>query len=139
MPDVHVVAPNLAPGDAIAQDALGMVRALREHGYPAFLYSDEIDPTFGEASESLDDYEARAGNSSEDVLIYHHAVGWQPGLELYRRSRNRRILKFHNITPPDFYEGIRQEYVNSCSCRLAQSRELVPYPAERWLGASNFN
>jgi hypothetical protein len=43
--------------------------------------------------------------SPNDVLIYHHSRGWDPGLELIRSLRCRRVIRYHNVTPPQFFDG----------------------------------
>jgi glycosyltransferase involved in cell wall biosynthesis len=127
------------PANAVAQDALGMVRALRSAGLEAHLYAEHCDPSLREYVSELSDYQAGPCRSGADVLIYHHAVGWQPGLDLYRCTSNRRILKFHNVTPAKFYEGINAEYVNSCLHGAIHTRELLRVPTDLFLADSPFN
>jgi glycosyltransferase involved in cell wall biosynthesis len=139
MPKVHIVAPNIVPGDAIAQDALGMLYALRRNGHEAYLYASEYARSLEHVGSSLGEYHSRASAEADDILIYHHAIGWDPGLHLYRQSRNARIVKFHNVTPPHFFEGIHQDFVASCHYGIEQSRELAVSSADLWLADSEFN
>jgi glycosyltransferase involved in cell wall biosynthesis len=139
MPSFHVLAPNITEADAVAQDALGMVRALRAAGYEACLYADHCESAVTESVRDLSDYQDGPARSASDVLVYHHAVGWQPGLDLYRSTRNRRILKFHNVTPARFFEGIDAEYVNSCLHGDLHTKVLLAVPTDLFLADSPFN
>jgi glycosyltransferase involved in cell wall biosynthesis len=38
----------------------------------------------------------------DDILLYHYSVHYQPALDLLRSLNCRRMLKYHNITPPEF-------------------------------------
>jgi glycosyltransferase involved in cell wall biosynthesis len=139
MPRFHIVTPNIVAGDAIAQDALGMLHALRKNRCEAYLYAEEYDRDLRNTGGSLEDYETEASHVSEDILIYHHAVGWRPGAALFKESRNHRILKFHNITPASFFEGINQEYANSCTEGVLQTQSLLECSIDLCLADSLFN
>jgi len=45
-------------------------------------------------------------DSPAAVLIYHHSVGWEPGFALVHTLKCRRVLRYHNVTPPEFFKGI---------------------------------
>jgi glycosyltransferase involved in cell wall biosynthesis len=139
MPRIHIITPNVLVGDAIAQDAVGMLRVLRKYGLEAYLYAEEYCPALRHLGGLLDDYEADASRSADDILIYHHAVGWRTGVDLFRRSQNRRVLKYHNITPSEYFREINQEYANSCVEGALHTRELLACRPELALADSSFN
>jgi glycosyltransferase involved in cell wall biosynthesis len=116
-----------------------MVQALRRQRQQAYLYADEIDPELQHLGEPVARYVAEASARADDVLIYHHCVAWRRGVELYTRTRNRRVLKYHNVTPAGFYEGIHPDYVASCAEGAAQTKELAGIPAALYLGDSGYN
>jgi glycosyltransferase involved in cell wall biosynthesis len=135
----HIVTPNLTPGDAVSQDALGMAKALRRRGFEACIYANHRDPTMRQQGEPLRRYRAGPATHSEDVLIYHHCVSWHEGVELYTETRNRRVLKHHNITPAHYYQGLDAEYHTLCRLGAEQTRELAAMPAALHLADSAFN
>jgi glycosyltransferase involved in cell wall biosynthesis len=139
MSSIHVVVPNLTPGDAVSQDALGMAGVLDGLGCDVHLYANEIDAAFSDLAKPLSVYEDGPTEIPDDVLIYHHAVGWRRGVHLYASTRNHRVLKYHNVTPARFFDGINAEYVNSCVEGAEQTRELVGIPTVVYLGDSNYN
>lgn len=135
----HIVTPNLTPGDGVSQDALGMARALRRRGFEASVYANHRDRALRHLGEPLRRYRAGPSTHSEDVLIYHHCVSWHEGAELYAETRNRRVLKYHNITPAAYYEGLDAEYHALCTLGVEQTRELAAVPAALYLADSDFN
>jgi glycosyltransferase involved in cell wall biosynthesis len=139
MPRIHVLTPNLTPDDAVAQDALGMARVLRGRGQDVRLYADAIDPGWHDLGEPLDVYELGPSACPDDLLIYHHALGWQRGGAVYAGSRNQRVLKYHNVTPAAFYEGLHPDFTRVCAAGVAQTRELARLPAALWLADSDYS
>jgi glycosyltransferase involved in cell wall biosynthesis len=87
----------------------------------------------------LDEYACGPAQSRDNVVIYHHAVGWQQGVDLYTSTRNQRVLKFHNVTPATFYEGINAEYVSSCLHGELHTKEILKLPTSLFLADSGFN
>jgi len=139
MASFHVVAPSIMPADAVSHDALGMVKALRAAGGEAYLYAENCHPSLAAQVHEISQYEAGPIRRPNDTLIYHHAVGWHPGVDLCRTTLNRRIVKFHNVTPPGFYEGINPEYVGSCLHGALHTAELLRLPTAFFLADSSFN
>ena len=139
MPRFHVVTPNLTPGDAVSQDAVGMTLALKSQGHDASLYASELDESPVHLGEHIDVYEDGPAQCADDVLIYHHCVAWERGVDLYKSSQNRRILKYHNVTPPSFYEGLHPDYVAACAAGRAHTEELLRVRADLYLSDSDFN
>jgi glycosyltransferase involved in cell wall biosynthesis len=135
----HIVTPNLTPGDAVSQDALGMAQALRRRGFQAWIYANYRDPILQHLGEPLCRYRAGPMTHSEDVLIYHHCVSWHEGAEFYTETRNRRVLKHHNVTPANYYEGLDAEYHLLCQLGAEQTRQLAAVPAVLYLADSDFN
>lgn len=119
--------PTLTAGDAVGNDALGMAHALRGRGYDVdfFAWTSRIDEqvrTFRELPQVLRD--------PDDVLIYHHSIGCEDAVRAVERGRFRTAVKYHNVTPPEFFadnprvaagcvEGLRQV------ARLARTRAHI--------------
>lgn len=53
------------------------------------------------------------GDNSEDLLIYHYSI-YSPNLDLYESSRNRKLVIYHNITPPEFFHGYDATLEDHC-------------------------
>ena len=133
---IAVLAPGLIPHDAVSNDALGMAAALRRLGHEVGLYAPHargVDETV-HAPDTLERW-----LSSRDVVVYHYCVGWDFPLALLRRIRARRIVRYHNITPPEFFEGWSQGYVSACTDGRAQLDAFAALDCELYLGDSPYN
>jgi glycosyltransferase involved in cell wall biosynthesis len=77
--------------------------------------------------------------SRDDVVLYHYCVGWDFPLALFRRTRARRVLRYHNITPPEFFTEWSPGYVSACAEGRAQIDAFAALDCELYLGDSPFN
>jgi glycosyltransferase involved in cell wall biosynthesis len=76
--------------------------------------------------------------SPEDVLIYHHSIGWDSGVDIVKAINCRKIIKYHNVTPPTFY-GIGAQHQRLCQKGRSQLRSIVVCEPDLYLAASLYN
>ena len=134
---IAILVPSLAPYDAVSNDTLGMTAALRAAGHEVQLFA-PIAKGIDETVEPPDAIE-RWLRSPDDVVIYHYCVGWDFPLALFRRTSARRVLRYHNITPPEFFTGWSDAYVNACAEGRKQLDHYAALGCELYLGDSPFN
>ena len=111
---------SLLPGDAVGNDTLAIQRALLEQGYETEIY-------FGSATEKTNSLGKPWDNLSlkkDDVLLYHHATGSDMCYKL-EKFPCRKILLYHNITPPEFFEGISKGTQRATQAGLRCTRYLA--------------
>jgi glycosyltransferase involved in cell wall biosynthesis len=135
---IHLLTPCIAPGDAVSNDLLGMRRWFRRRGIEAHAYAGRCHEDLRHQVRRLRAYE-RHLEGGDDLLIYHHSVGWPAGMALYERSRNRKIVRYHNVTPPGFYRPYNPRHVAACIRGNKDTRRLVHSRPELLLAASAFN
>jgi glycosyltransferase involved in cell wall biosynthesis len=135
----HILTPALDFGDAVSNDALGMRNALREAGFWAEIYAEHINAERLEEAKPLSQYARDGARNHQDCLIYHHSFYWEAGEKLYRDTANKRILKYHNITPAEFFAPYSNLYATWSNDGRAQTNRLVSEGAELFLGDSAFN
>ena len=137
MTRVAILTPTLISADAVSNDVLVMQRVLRERGHEVALFADNTNFTNGEVRPGL------AAKSylrdPKDVLIYHHSIGWSPGVEVMKTTSSRKIVKYHNVTPPEFFEGISEDHENLCRNGRSQLKDIVASQPDLYLAASAFN
>ncbi|HKV39431.1 MAG TPA: glycosyltransferase [Blastocatellia bacterium] len=136
MAHVAILTPSLTSGDAVSNDVLGMQAALQARGHHAAVFSDWVVPAegakhIGEIGELLSDPSA--------LLIYHHAVGWDAGYKLLSEALCKRVVKYHNVTPPEFFEGINDLYKQTCEKGIRQLTRVVSLGCDVYLSDSEFN
>jgi glycosyltransferase involved in cell wall biosynthesis len=84
-------------GDATGDAALALAGRLRASGYPAGVFAPSIDAALGERVEPLEDLPA---GDAGDTAILHFNVPSPLG-ELLASRPGRRLIVYHNLTPPE--------------------------------------
>jgi glycosyltransferase involved in cell wall biosynthesis len=127
---VGIIIPTLADGDAVGHDAIGMAKHIRGRGIPVSFFVTRS--TSAEPTHLIDDLPA-AFTSPDDVLIYHHSIGFEPGVRAIERlPARRKAVKYHNVTPPQFFKGLNAEVSRACVDGIAQVKRLADTPAKIW-------
>ena len=134
---IAVLVPGLAPHDAVSNDTLGMAAALRRLGHEVALFAPHARGV-DEPVHRPDAIEAWL-RSPDDVVLYHYCVGWDFALALFERTRARRVLRYHNITPPAFFADWSAGYVAACEEGRAQLDRYAALGCELYLGCSPYN
>ncbi len=93
---------GFAEGDAISQEARRIQELAQQAGFASDIFCphDRIAPGMTQACRVLSDY---TGNS-QDVLLYHYGLA-SPAGQVYETSQATRLLRYHNITPAEHFEG----------------------------------
>ena len=131
---IHQMGSVLGYGDAITNHIATLDRQLVEWGFSARLYAASVEGARIARAELDTAY--TASDNPDDILIYHYSA-YCDNYQLFRRSRNRKILIYHNITPSHFYQPF-DPYLEAI-CR--EGREVLPLLRECDLafGVSEFN
>ncbi len=126
---------RLEPGDAISNQAVSMHELFRSWGIDSRLYSFDMDE-YGRAFAEYDIKYRGFMNEKDDLLIYHFGI-YCDNHRYFLESSNRKVLIYHNITPPEFYEPFYPVAVRLCR----MGRELMPLlkDCDLALGDSDYN
>jgi len=136
LPRIALLTPTLSTADAISNDISGMHEVLKKSGYDARLF----------ANENLTSHDVSpAGKikdflvSPNDILIYHYSMGWNIGLRLLQELKCRKVLKYHNITPPEFFVGFSTDYEHVCRSGRQQIKDIARANCDLYLSDSEYN
>ena len=132
-----LLLPVFASRDAIGADVLGMFNCLNAHGVETRIFCegrDDVDTKTYPVSELL-----RFAGGPDDLVIYHYSIGWPQAIEILRRARGFRVVRYHNITPADFFEGIRRSTSPPAAAAAPKSQPLATLGCELYLAISPFN
>jgi glycosyltransferase involved in cell wall biosynthesis len=134
--EVHQIVAALSPGDAVCNEALAFQRLLRARGYVSEIYAGILAPemtTLGHPfSEYPEDAEARGA-----ISIFHFAIG-NPVVQGVLRRTEPLILRYHNVTPHEFFLGFNGHLVGLCYHGARSLPEFVPRTTLA-LAVSEFN
>lgn len=128
------ILPVLAYGDAIGNDTVALRDALLEAGYKTEIYAEVID---GRLPQGTARQVEELTVDKDDVLLYHLSTCSDLNYKLEQYDCKRMIL-YHNITPPVFFKGINREVEKNCEDGLAGARHLAQ-KVEYALADSEYN
>jgi glycosyltransferase involved in cell wall biosynthesis len=137
MTRIAILSPSLTTADAVGNDVLQMFDVLTRNGHDVRLFCESHSLSHTAVSDV-----ARIEKflkSPADVLIYHHSRGWEPGVELMRRLGCRRVIRYHNITPAQFFVGFSQTDQEICERGRQELNELIALSCDLYLPASAFS
>lgn len=134
-PAVHQMLPDFSYGDAIGNDVLAIRKTLRAWGYDSEIYAQHVHPRLTLEYRPYQEY--AAVSRPENVLIFHFSIGSELS-EFVKGLPDRKILLYHNITPPHFFHGINAEVERRCAWGYEELKRLAPY-FDLGLGVSDFN
>ena len=127
--------PTIAYGDAVGNDCAAIYKILKDDGWDTAIYAENIDYRLPKGfAHRVSDMPSLSAN---DILIYHLSTG----TELNKRLKEypcRKVIFYHNITPPDFFKLYDPISFELCRSGLAQARAIAPH-AEYCIADSEFN
>ena len=123
-------------GDAVGNDCLEMERALSAAGHEVRIFAPVWDR--GLDVTHVNQIGAYLRDSS-DILIYHYTIAWDVALRLFQELSCRRVIKYHNVTPPEFFAPYHYEYARLCRLGIQQLAEFIAAKPDLYLGDSAFN
>jgi glycosyltransferase involved in cell wall biosynthesis len=137
MSRIAILSPSLSTGDAVTNDVLGMYDTLAEQDNVVRVFAETHNLTSYRVSSSskLD----RFLTAPDDVLIYHHARGWPPGLDILQHLRCRKVIKYHNVTPARFFSGFSSSDQVLCETGREEVSAVVNAGCDLYLADSAFN
>jgi glycosyltransferase involved in cell wall biosynthesis len=126
MTRVAIVTPSLTTADAVSNDILGESDALTRNGHKVKIFSELV-----RVWKFL--------KNPTDILIYHHSRGWHPGVQLVRELQCRRVIRYHNVTPAEFFAGFSRTDQDLCERGRSELTELAAAQCDFYLSASSFS
>jgi glycosyltransferase involved in cell wall biosynthesis len=124
--------PALHRGDAIGDSTLLIRDALRAWGFVSDIYTFNQDQ--GVSAHPFDEWREGGAN---DIVLFHYAL-ISPMNEAFAKLKGRRVLQYHNITPPHFFSAWDSEIHKILNQGLEGLPALAPVTT-LGLGDSEFN
>ncbi|HEY8204268.1 MAG TPA: glycosyltransferase family 4 protein [Pyrinomonadaceae bacterium] len=137
MARISILTPTLVASDAVGNDVLGMHRLLTRRGHEVHLFAEDWSANglkVRYASEAR-----KFAESLDDILIYHHSIGWELGGDILESSACRTIVKYHNVTPAEFFAGLSSHHQQLCDLGRAQLVSIARAHHTLYLAASTYN
>lgn len=114
------VVNSLSIGDAVGNDILAIRKALTEEKYENVIYAEHIHAKLENEKGILSEMPKV---EPEDIVIYHLATGTELNYEL-GKMKCKKVVRYHNITPPHFFTPYSQNLVDACAYGYAGTEYL---------------
>ena len=100
---IIIVTPSLQEHDAIGNDIAFQKKLLENAGCEVLLYANSAALPYAGMMLERNELESHIQDPA-NLLIYHHSVNWEYGAHILKSMRAKCIVKYHNITPYEFFE-----------------------------------
>jgi glycosyltransferase involved in cell wall biosynthesis len=137
MTRIAILTRTITTANAVSNDVAGMYDVLTRHGHDVRVYADEWTHPELKVRHAM-----RIGDylqDAADVLIYHYSIGWGLALDLLHELNCRTVIKYHNVTPSQFFDGIDDYHVEMCLEGRQQMKIIARSGCDLYLADSPFN
>jgi glycosyltransferase involved in cell wall biosynthesis len=132
-----VITPFFADHDAVCNDVRHGAEALRRQGWDARVFA--VGGQSGrEHVHPVSDLGAFI-RSPDDLAYYHFSTGRRDVLDAVASLACRKILKFHNITPPELFSMWSDELAEASRAGRSEMPDVARLGWERVWADSSFN
>lgn len=120
-PRIIQLTPTITPGDAVSNDVLAMREVLTELGSDNAIYCIGMAEKFRRIAKPFHSYRPRP----DDILLYHMSIGSEMSSFVRDVAVMRKLMVYHNITPPEFFDGF-PTLQRGCRQGRRELEELAP-------------
>ena len=124
MSAIHQFSAGFSKGDAISNEARVLRALFRSWGADSEIFSELKNVTKDLRKDALDYSTAPARVQPDDVVILHLSIG-SPLNAAFARLKCRKVILYHNITPPDYFRFIQEEIAAHLRSGFEQVRALA--------------
>src|SRR5207302_6162453 len=110
---IRQVVVSASAGDAVTNAAFGF-QEVRQRVGPSGVFARYIDPRLEGKVFPLGVYEACA--QPDDLLIYRVSIGEPEVVQFVLGRRERLVLVYHNITPPEYFAALDPAFAGLLAC-----------------------
>lgn len=134
-PRIIQLVSSLNYGDAVGNEVIAFKRTLQEQGYATEIYTNNIHKKIQPDMAKL--YKDMPPLRENDLVIYHYASECDISKDI-KNFPCKVILRYHNVTPPEFFHGYDANAEKATANGLRQVKEIRPY-IDFCLPVSKFN
>ena len=117
---IHQFLPVFAKYDAIGKTVYEIRNFLRNKGYESEIFVEKPISETSKLTKLYTEYKS----TNMDLLIYHHSIGSSLA-SFMEKIKNPKIMFYHNITPPHFFEPYDKEIPPELFQGIEQTKELA--------------
>jgi len=134
---IHQIHPIVSYGDAIGNEMIEIKEILKEFGYESDIYAKFIHPKLENIKNYADYLKV---SSPQNILIVHYSTEYGPELlDFIRSLPDKKILLYHNITPPVFFQNFSSEHEHATKIGIYELKHEIKNIVDVALADSEFN
>lgn len=133
---IHQLVAGFSKGDAISNEARVLREMFRGWGHASEIHC-ETKRILPELRKDARDLSATAEFAPDDLAVLHLSIG-SPANLVFKNLKCRRVIVYHNITPPDFFLGLNEEIRGQLKRGLDEAKALAGC-ADLTIAVSKFN
>ena len=134
-PRVIQLVSTLNYGDAVGNEAIAFKKALQKNGIATEIYTNTIRKNIPAGTARF--YRDMPPLKKDDIVIYHFAAECAISNDI-KNFPCKVILRYHNVTPPEYFHGFDENAEKACRVGLEQVKSIRPY-IDFCLPVSKFN
>lgn len=108
---IYQIVTTLGYGDAVGNDIIALMLALKRQGYQTKVFAEVIDERID--LDGVENLSTMPDIRKNDIILYHLATGAALNFNIVKYSC-RKILCYHNITPPYFFRPYNEQAAMNC-------------------------
>lgn len=134
---IVLLSPAVMNHDAVGNDIEAMYKLISQKFECRVFSENQANKRVKYINQNdLQEYFKDAGS----IWIYHHSIHWELGEEILHKVNGHIVIKYHNITPPEFFVPYFKQYADLCRDGRNQTERLKEdFPNAIWLSDSIFN
>jgi len=134
---IHQIHPIVSYGDAIGNEMVEIRGILKEFGYKSNIYAKFIHPKLEDINNYTDYIKV---SSPQNILIVHYSIEYGSELlDFIRSLPDKKILLYHNITPPIFFQNFSSAHEHATKNGIHELKHEVKNIVDVALADSEFN
>lgn len=135
MMQIFQLIPTIAYGDAVGNDTVALKKVLKKMGYSSTIYAESVvAPLDNKTAYKIDKMPTVNKN---DIIIYHLSTGSELNYKVAEYDC-RKIVVYHNITPPKFFEQ-NDEFIKGINEWGLEGVKFLSDKVDYCLADSEFN
>ena len=128
---VIIVYHTITKYDAIGADIVQEYLCLKKHGHDVYIYAEKYDNEYRELVVDENAFLSMT-NSQGAVVIFHHGGYWHRGSSLIGAVSSDIYLRYHNVTPPEFFKEYNPDFYDYALRGRKQTQEFVESGKISW-------
>lgn len=116
------ILPTISYGDGVSNDCIAIKSIFEKEGYRTAIYAENIDQRLSE--KNIYSIKKLPKLYKDDIVLYHLSTG-TPLNRMILELNGKKIIRYHNITPPEFFEGYSASLNDLCRQGYDEAKEIA--------------